>query len=162
MIDNIMFRMIQYFGRDVKQIEHAVKVHGFASTIGSLEKLAVDEMTVTYLAAILHDIGIEEAGRKYNSRAGHYQEIEGPPIARDILRRNGIPRRIVERVCFIIGNHHTYEKIDDIDFRIVVESDILVNISEGNLKNTEIDNIKNKYFTTATGRQILDIMYLGK
>lgn len=162
LIDRSTLSMVEYFGDNVKQIEHALKVHGFAGTITGSEKLADGERAVTELAAILHDIGIQEAEKKYNSRAGHFQEIEGPPIARDILSRNGAPRRIIERVCFIVGNHHTYEKIDDIDFRIVVESDFLVNLSEGNLNNPDIENIKYKYFTTATGRRILDGMYLGK
>ena len=34
-------------------------------------------------AAYLHDIGIKEAERKYQSSAAPYQEQEGPAIARD-------------------------------------------------------------------------------
>ena len=160
MVTNIKFDMIRYFKNDVKQVDHALKVHGFASTIAGLEGLPEDKRIVTELAAILHDIGIEEAERKHNSRAGHFQEIEGPPIASDILSRNGVPKETIERVCFIVGNHHTYHKVDDIDFRIVVESDFIVNLSEGNLKNPDIADIKDKYFTTATGKQILDSLYL--
>lgn len=36
-------------------------------------------------AALLHDIGIKESERKYHSSAGHYQEIEGPAIAKCLL-----------------------------------------------------------------------------
>ncbi len=160
-IDNAKYDMIEYFGNDVKQVEHALKVHGFASTIASREKLPEDKRSVIELAAILHDIGIEEAERKHNSRAGRFQEIEGPPIARRILGRNGVREETIDRVCFIIGNHHTYDKIDDVDFRIVVESDFIVNISEGNLNNPDFREIKDKYFMTLTGKRILDSMYLN-
>lgn len=159
MIDEIKGDMIEYFKHDVKQIEHALKVYGFASTIAGLEKLSGDMREVTGLAAILHDIGIEEAGRTHNSRAGRFQEIEGPPIAREILKRHGASRAIIERVCYIVGNHHTYERIDDVDFRIVVESDFIVNIAEGNVKNPDIGDIEDKYFTTSAGKHILESMF---
>ena len=29
----------------------------------------------------------------------------------------------VERICFIIGHHHTYKAIDGLDFQILVEAD---------------------------------------
>ncbi len=160
MIEEIKLDMIEYFKDDIGQIEHALKVHGFASMIAGLEKLPAGKRTATELAAILHDIGIEEAERKHNSRAGRFQEVEGPPIAREILRRHGVSEEMTDRVCFIVGNHHTYDEIDDIDFRIVVESDFIVNISEGNLNNPDIDEVRTNYFTTAAGKQILDSMYL--
>jgi len=160
MIDKIKLDMIEYFGDDIKQVTHALKVYGFAGTISGVENLPYEKRMVTELAAVLHDIGIEEAERKHGSRAGRFQEIEGPPIARDILRRNGIPDDIIERVCFIIGHHHTYEKIDDIDFRIVVESDFIVNIFEGNVQLNEAGEIKKKYFRPTPAQRILESMYL--
>ena len=48
---------------------------------------------VVLSAAYLHDIGIQEAERKYQSTAARYQEEEGPPIAREILTRLGRSRR---------------------------------------------------------------------
>ena len=160
MIDKVKREMIAYFKDDVKQINHALKVYGFASTISGLERLSIGEKNITELAAVLHDIGIEEAERKHNSRAGHFQEIEGPPIAREILKRNGFAEEVIERVCFLIGNHHTYDKIDGLDFRILVESDFIVNISEGNMNKPEIQQIVKSYFVTVTGREILESMYL--
>ncbi len=160
MVEEIKLEMIEYFKDDIKQIDHALKVHGFASMIAGLEKVPAGKRMSTELAAILHDIGIEEAERKHNSREGRLQEIEGPPIAREILLRCGVSEEMSDRVCFIVGNHHTYHKIDDVDFRIVVESDFIVNLSEGNLRNPDIDEIKVSYFTTTIGKNILDRMYL--
>jgi HD superfamily phosphodiesterase len=160
MVDKIKLEMINYFKDDVKQINHALKVYGFASTISGLEKLSLAEKNITELAAVLHDIGIEEAERKHNPRAGHFQEIEGPPIAREILKRNGFAEEVIERVCFLIGNHHSYDKIDGLDFRILVESDFIVNISEGSMNKPAIEQIAKNYFVTTTGREILQNMYL--
>lgn len=162
MIYKVTLDMIQYFANDVRQVEHALKVHGFARTIAGVERLTDGERMVTELAAILHDIGIKEAERKHNSRAGHFQEIEGPPIARDILARNGVLPETIERVCYIVGHHHTYDKIDNVDFRIVVESDFIANISQGNLENPDLREIEDYYFTTETGKRIFESMYLLK
>lgn len=160
MTQDILFDMIKYFKNDAKRINHAVKVHGFASTLCALEKITGIKKDVIEIAAILHDIGIKEAERKYNSSAGNYQEIEGPPIARQILEERKISKEIIDRVCYLIGNHHTYQKIDDIDFQILVEADFIVNIFEDSMNSSGIESIKNKYFKTNSGREILNSIYI--
>jgi uncharacterized protein len=86
MIHEVLLNMIEYFGKDVRRINHALKVYGFASTICRGEKLTQREIDLTEMASILHDIGIPEAERKYYSSSGKYQEMEGPAVARIILR----------------------------------------------------------------------------
>jgi HD superfamily phosphodiesterase len=125
-----------------------------------LEAVSETEMTVIRLAAALHDIGIVEAEKKYNSSTGKYQEIEGPPIAENIMKEAGIEKEIRDRVCYLIGNHHSYNKIDGIDFQILVEADFLVNIFEDALNIDAIKSIKEKYFETASAKRIMDSMYL--
>ena len=61
-------------------------------------------------SAILHDVGIHEAERKYGSAAGKYQEIEGPPIAGEILKKSDIPSEAVEHICRIIANPQLYKE----------------------------------------------------
>jgi hypothetical protein len=155
-----MLKMITYFKDDARRINHALKVYGFAKAICGDEHVSENEEIIIELAAILHDIGIKEAEKKYNSTAGKYQEIEGPPIARQIFIECNTPNDILERVCFLIGNHHSYQKIDGIDFQILVEADFIVNIYEDDMQRTAIEGIRNKYFKTSTGRKILDSMYL--
>ncbi len=161
MIEKIMNEMITYFKNDVRRINHALKVYGFALTLSGMEKLSEEEKKILLYAAILHDIGIKEAERKYNSTSGHYQEIEGPPIAKAILEGQGIPSQNIERVCFLIGNHHSYDKIDGLDFQILVEADFLVNIFEDQLNQEVIDSIGRKYFKTKTGTSLLQSMYFS-
>lgn len=155
----VLLDMIKYFGDDVKRINHAIKVHGFACTICSAENIAGTKKEIIEIAAILHDIGIKVAEKKYNSTAGNYQEIEGPPIALEILNNHKISNEIIERVCYLIGNHHSYHKIDDIDFQILVEADFIVNSFEDNIDRKSIESIKNKYFKTISGQEIFNTMY---
>jgi hypothetical protein len=160
MITSIMADMIRYFDGDVRRINHALKVHSFAQIIASESKIEDQKKGIVSIAAILHDIGIKEAERKYNSSSGKYQEIEGPPIARQILSPYHLDPDHIERICFLIGNHHTYRAIDDIDFQILVEADFLVNIFEDSMSPESVRNIKEKIFKTESGTRIFTEMYL--
>ncbi|MBK8807059.1 MAG: HD domain-containing protein [Bacteroidales bacterium] len=160
MIAEVIDSMINYFESDIKRINHALKVYGFANCIVRKEKLSEKEILTVEIAAVLHDIGIKEAEIKYHSSIGKYQEIEGPIIAKKILTDLNFEADIIDRVCFIIGNHHTYQNIDGLDFQIIVESDFLVNIFEDEIETSSLESIKTKYFKTSTGRSIIQSMYL--
>ena len=151
--------MIEYYGNDILRINHALKVYGFASTIARNEELDDTAIQLIDMAAVLHDIGIPVSEEKYKSSAGKYQEIEGPPIAREMLLKLGVKEKIIDRVCFLIGNHHSYSKIDGVDFQILVEADLLVNIFEDEITKQTLPGIREKYFKTAGGRMIFDTMY---
>lgn len=154
-----MAKMIKYFNSDVHRINHSLKVYGFAKSIGDLENIGDDKLEILEIASILHDIGITESLKKYNSSSGEYQEIEGPPIALELLKDFNIKGEVVDRICYIIGNHHSYSKIDGIDFQILVEADFLVNIFEETMSNKTIKTIEEKYFKTKTGLSYLKSIY---
>ncbi len=156
----VMKKMIEYFDGDVRRINHAIKVYGFAKSIGETEGISAEKQEVLEAAAILHDIGIKESERKYSSSAGKYQEIEGPPVAREILKDFDQTGEFIDRVCYLIGNHHSYGKIDDVDFQILVEADFLVNIHEDGMDRSQAETICRKYFRTPAGTSILESMYL--
>jgi hypothetical protein len=158
-VQRVLLEMVRYFENDIKRISHAFKVYGFAQSLLAGEAVTGDERLVTGLAAILHDIGIKETMLKYNSSAGHYQELEGPAVALQILTECGITGGMAERVCFLVGNHHSYQKIDGIDFQILVEADFLVNIHEGYIKPEAAPAVVQKYFKTKTGRELAASIY---
>jgi HD superfamily phosphodiesterase len=159
MIQDVLKTMIEYFGNDILRINHALKVYGFASTICRSETANRDTIDIIEIAAVLHDIGIHVSEKKYKSSAGKYQEIEGPPIARKMLEKLEVKQEIIERVYFLIGNHHSYSKINGLDFQILVEADFLVNIFEDELNKKMLASIREKYFKTKTGKILLDTIY---
>jgi hypothetical protein len=161
-IARIMRGMIDYNSPDTARINHALKVHGFARLIGLSERVSETELFTVEACGLLHDIGIHEAERKHGSNSGKYQEIEGPPIAGKMLAASGIPmeERTADRIKFIIGNHHSYKKIDGKDFQILVEADFLVNIFEDGMKRPAIEAIRESIFKTAAGKSLLETMYL--
>jgi HD superfamily phosphodiesterase len=119
--------MEAYFAGDVKRIEHARKVTGYAEEL--LRREGADR-GVVIAASVLHDIGIHEAERKYGSTSGRYQEIEGPPIARRILTELGLERDKIEEVCEIIAHHHSPGKIATRNFAVLYDADWLVNLRD--------------------------------
>ena len=158
--NTIINEMIRYYRKDPRRVNHFLKVFSFAKSIGELEKLNEEAQDVLEVAAIMHDIGIKVSEEKYNSSAGNYQEIEGPPVAREMLSKFKFDEKFIERVCFLIGHHHTYSKIEGIDYQILIEADFLVNIYEDEIKIPQIESIKDKYFKTKSGTEFLTNLYL--
>jgi HD superfamily phosphodiesterase len=152
--------MIKYFDGDIKRINHALKVYSFAKIIGELEQLSKDELFILEISAVLHDIGIKISEQKYNSSNGKYQEIEGPHVARELLSDFDLDSSIVDRVCYLIGNHHSYDKIDSVDFQILVEADFLVNIYEDEIPKANVVVIEEKIFRTSSGKELLKSIYI--
>ena len=159
-ICSVINEMISYYKGDVRRINHFLKVYSFSKTIGELEKLDKDTQFILEVAAAMHDIGIKISEEKYNSSAGKYQELEGPFLAKEMLTRLNFPKDIIDRICFLIGHHHTYSNIEGIDYQILVEADFLVNIYEDAINKDSIKSIKEKIFKTKSGIKILNDLYL--
>ena len=77
-LDELLYEMTRYDDKDVKRIQHFLKVHEFARLIGFEENLDPYTQEVLEAAAIVHDIGIHKAEEKYGRNTGKYQEMEGP------------------------------------------------------------------------------------
>ena len=151
--------MMGYYAGDTRRINHFLKVYGFAKAIGEMEKLSADMQDTLELAAVTHDIGIKNSELKFGSSAGGYQQTEGPPEARKLLSALGIDGQRIDRVCWLIAHHHTYNNIKDPDYQILVEADFLVNAYEDELSPSAVDSVRRKVFKTATGLLYLDRLY---
>jgi hypothetical protein len=151
----VIREMITFLGTEKTQIAHALKVYAYALTIGELENLDEKSLEALVYAAVLHDIGIKVANEKYGSCTFKQQETEGPPEAEKILSRLEIEKSIIDRVCFLIAHHHSPAVSEDIDFRVLLEADYLVNLEEGNIALSQKDEILKNHFRTENGKSIL-------
>ena len=160
-IAQVRAAMEEYFGEDRKRIEHALKVTAFAGQLMEEEAANPDLVIAT---ALLHDIGIREAERKYGSSAGNLQEVEGPPVAREILSGIGFSEPFIGEVCEIIASHHSPGEVDTENFRIIWDADWLVNMGdECDLSDpARTEQIIKKTFQTRTGRRIARQLYLKR
>lgn len=160
-INQLINKMIQHEKGCPKRVNHFLKVNSFANIIANSENVDDNKKLILNLATILHDVGIKISLEKYNSSSGKYQEIEGPPIAEMMLFDLEFSKDIIDRVCYLIANHHHYNEVNDIDYQILIEADFLVNIFEDELDKDSIFKIRNKYFKTKSGKNMLDIIYLN-
>jgi putative nucleotidyltransferase with HDIG domain len=158
--NKLIDEMKTVFGADQKRIDHALAVLDFAEKIQSNEG---GDPFIVKAAAILHDIGIQQAEEKHGSSAGKYQEIEGPIIARAILSKYGLDKEVLEHIIKIIANHHSAKDIDTLEFRCIWDADWLMNFPDefGNKEINERENLINKIFRTAKGRQMAIDLFMN-
>jgi len=159
---SVINAMVSYFAGDARRINHFLKVYGFAKTIGELEGLDERTLRILEVAAVTHDIGIKNSEIKYKSTSGCYQQIEGPPEAQKMLEDLCFDGELIERVCWLIAHHHTYDDITDLDCQILIEADFLVNAHEDDLSADAIRNVEQLIFRTNTGKKLLNEIYCLK
>jgi len=126
--DRIAIAMRRYFGMDARRIQHALDVAEHAEVIGKGQEGS--DMMVIKASALLHDIGIKNAEAKYDSSSAKYQQIEGPPVAEEILSTLKAPQELIEEVCDIIGHHHSPRDEETINFKVLYDADLIVNMTE--------------------------------
>lgn len=158
-LDDLFMDMIAYYDGDPKRIQHFTKVHSYARLIGVGESLDDTSLFILEAAAYTHDIGIRVAEKKYGKCDGKLQEQEGPIVAQKMLSQLGFENYMVERICFLIGHHHTYDNIDGLDYQALVEADFLVNLYEDDAGNRAVDKAYKKIFRTNTGKKIFRLMF---
>jgi len=151
--------MENYFGGDTRRIDHA---HSVTDFVEQLLKSEVGDYAVVIAAGLLHDIGIHNAEKKYNSNSGKYQEIEGPPVAREILSRLKRPSAEIDEVCQIIAHHHSPGKNESSNFKILCDADWLVNLKDEFDLNDKarLKSIIQKVFLTDSGRALASRIYV--
>ena len=152
--------MIDYNNGDPKRIQHTTKVHAYASMIGRIEGLDEETLFILESAALVHDIGIRASEQKYGHQNGKLQEQEGPAVAREMLTRiGGYSERQIERICWLVGHHHTYNVCEDLDYQILIEADFIVNLYEDNESPHAIRAVRKNIFRTGSGTKMLETMF---
>ena len=134
--DGLLLAMINHDQGDARRINHFLKVYAFAQTIALQEQVDETSLATIEATAICHDIGIRTSEQKSGTCTYAMQQSEGAAEARVLLPSLGYPEKMVRRICHIISLHHTFDAIEGIDFRILVEADLLVNLEE---KNSDCD-----------------------
>lgn len=152
--------MTKWFGRDVARVQHFLKVWAFARMIGQREGMEEDQLFLLESAALAHDIGIKTAEARYGSCAGPDQEALGPVDAKPMLEELGYAPAEVERICWLIGHHHTYGLEAGLDYQILLEADFLVNAFEGSYDGAVTAAAGERFFRTEAGTELLHTLYL--
>ena len=80
--------------------------------------------------------------------------------AEKLLAALGYEKTFIDKVCYLVGHHHTYGNIDTLPYRILVEADFLVNLYEDDSSRSAAEQAYDKIFRTKTGKNLLKIMFL--
>ena len=80
-------------------------------------------------------------------------------VAEDMLGRMHFDEKIIRRVSYLVGHHHTYDQIDGLDYQILVEADFLVNLYEDGVTKEAVMHAYNKIFRTEHGKRICAEMF---
>jgi uncharacterized protein len=156
--------MISYDNNDPKRIHHFLKVYEFTQLLCDGEQVDTLTRQNAETAAIVHDIGIHLSEQKYGSSSGVYQEREGPEEAKKMLSDLYYADNIIERVCWLVGHHHTYTNINASDYQILVEADFLVNLfedfPESDKRKAAAESAYTNIFRTETGKQLMREIYI--
>lgn len=151
--DRVAIEMKRYFKGDFKRIGHATRVARYAERILRAEK---GNPAAILCSAFLHDIGITEAEKKYNSTDADYKEKEGPPIARSILTKLGAKPDLIEEVCDIISHSHHPGEDETVNFKVVFDAymiaDLEEQIKEESMVPDRIESILESSFLTNSGK----------
>jgi HD superfamily phosphodiesterase len=158
-VSEITTKMIEYSKGNLHDINHFMKVHAYAKTIGECEKLDKNAQTVLEVAAIVHDIACPLCREKYGNTNGMHQEKEGEILVAEFLKDTGYSEEFIDRIIFLVGHHHTLKGITGLDFQILIEADYIVNADESNYSKVNINNTLEKVFKTPTGIALLKSIY---
>lgn len=159
MNEHLILAMAEYFAGDPKQVHHTVQVQTFAMVIAQEEKADENTCKVLEAAAVAHDMGVKVAMELFGECNGKLQEELGPGIAEEFLRRLHCSEDVVQRAAWLVGHHHTYDNIKDLDHQILVEADFLANFYD---EKMDIEHIRAAYkniFKTETGKKLCHDLY---
>ena len=83
----------------------------------------------------------------------HWQEVEGPPVAEQLLLDLSADPVLIDTVTTLVGCHHTPQGVDSPEFRILWDADALVNFAESlpGKPADQIDAILNRHMVTEAG-----------
>jgi HD superfamily phosphodiesterase len=158
--DRVSLSMRKYFGADSRRIQHAMDVAEQAEIIGKEQEDG--DMMVIMASAFLHDIGIREAERKFNTSSAKYQHSEGPPVAREILTELKAKPELLDEVCDIIGHHHSPGKEETTNFKVLYDADLIVNkveqYQETPPSRERLDRLMALFMTKAGAQQAKSVL----
>lgn len=159
MIDTICWRMMDFDKGDAKRIQHFLKVHAYARLIAKAEKVTPHQQFIIEAAALVHDIGIHPAESKYGRCDGKLQEQEGPAPARRLLEEAGVEQADIDRIAWLVGHHHTYHSVEELDHQILIEADFLVNLYEDAANSEAVHQAYERIFRTDAGKKLCRLTF---
>ena len=158
-VSEAILKMTAFLEGRQHDTDHFLKVWALARTIGQEEKLPERTLLTLELAAVVHDIACPKLRAERGSCPGDLQEAYGPPMVRSFFEGTGLDEEMLERICWLVGHHHTFSPVDGPDHRILLEADLLVNAGEKEQYRSRVPEFRGRVFRTKSGTALLDAMF---
>jgi len=120
--------LVEYFKNDYRRITHALDVLKYSEKL--IENIDEYDYDIVISVALLHDVGIKKSEEVLGYNNGNTQEQYGPSIAKELLNNIGLDSDKINKICEIIGNHHSKSRYDYVELKILKEADQMVNKRE--------------------------------
>ena len=109
---------------------------------------------------IQHFVKVHDFARMIAIAEEMNQEELGPDEARKVLSEvDGFTATQIERICWLIAHHHTYQDVTSLDHRILLEADFLVNSFEAHLAPEGIITFRDHVFRSKSAISMLNDMW---
>lgn len=154
-IPRILEKMIAFSQGNLHDIDHFIRVWTYARLIGQLERLDRETQLVLEIAAITHDIACPLCREKYGSTDGRLQEAEGMVLVRDFLAEAGLTELQLSRISFLVGRHHTYTGVANVEWQILLEADYMANAAENGYPKEDIRRFLDTVARTPSGKRLI-------
>lgn len=153
--------MVDFFSGDARRCQHFIKVASLVKQLAESEGADAELTELVEVAGLVHDCGIKPGEAKYGAGhcTGKIQEQEGPSVARELLQKVGYAPEKIERICYLVGHHHTYNMIDGLDYQLLVEADFIVNFYEDGTPKENIAKAVERIFKTESGIKLVKTMF---
>lgn len=158
-LDDLYRSMISFYSGNPERIYHFTKIHSFARLIGVSENIDTATQVIVEAASYMYDIGIKVAEEKYGKCDGKLQEQESPIVAQKVLSELGFENYLIERICFLLEHHLSFEEIDGMDYQILTEAAFLVNLYDDDCSEAAVRVAYEQIFKTETGKKLLCEVY---
>ena len=129
-LDDLYRSMISFYSGNPERIYHFTKIHSFARLIGVSENIDTATQVIVEAASYMYDIGIK--------------------VAENYL---------IERICFLLEHHLSFEEIDGMDYQILTEAAFLVNLYDDDCSEAAVRVAYEQIFKTETGKKLLCEVY---
>lgn len=120
--------MVDFWEDDFRRITHALAVMRYSEII--MPDFSDYDHDIILAASLLHDVGIKPSEAQLGYSNGKTQEQFGPAISAELLRSIGFPEEKIKKVTEIIGNHHSPDRYDYVELKILKLADRIVNAAD--------------------------------
>lgn len=120
--------MVDFWEDDFRRITHALAVMRYSEII--MPDFCDYDHDVILAASLLHDVGIKPSEAELGYNNGKTQEQYGPAIATRLLQSISFPEDKTKKVAEIIGNHHSPDRYDYVELKILKLADRIVNAAD--------------------------------